>query len=185
MQIPNFDHNNVLPPHLGDPTVYGDLSPYHCTTLELCQKFSTSNDRIKILQNFILFREKMCSLGIVSGFQWLDGSFLENIEVIEGRSPRDLDVVTFYSGLSTEEEENLEECFPEFIYCELSKKKYLIDHYSVDYNYKPEATVEQTRYWIQLFTHNRLGVWKGILKISLNTPEDDQLALAYLKTVSL
>ncbi len=40
MPIPDFDHNHVIPPHLGDPSKGGDVSPFECTTLELCQKFS-------------------------------------------------------------------------------------------------------------------------------------------------
>ena len=42
-----------------------------------------------------------------------------------------------------------------------------------------------TRYWIQLFTHNRLGVWKGILRLELNTAEIDQEALTYLNNIEL
>ncbi|MDA1231040.1 MAG: hypothetical protein O2856_09720 [Planctomycetota bacterium] len=34
----------------------------------------------------------------MTGFQWLDGSFLEDIELGDGRPPRDLDVVTVYWG---------------------------------------------------------------------------------------
>ncbi len=33
-----------------------------------------------------------------------------------------------------------------------------------------------TRYWISLFSHNRLGVWKGMLRIALNTPSEDAAA---------
>jgi hypothetical protein len=38
MPIPPFDLNLVLPPHLGDPTVLDELSPYPCTTVELCAR---------------------------------------------------------------------------------------------------------------------------------------------------
>ena len=81
MPIPDFDHNHVLPPHLGNPIVHSELSPYPCTILELCAKFSTSPQRIAILKNFVQFRQKMTLNGVLFGFQWLDGSFLENIEV--------------------------------------------------------------------------------------------------------
>ena len=85
MPIPNFDHNNVLPPHLGNPTNRADLSPYSCSILELCHRFSTSNQRIQILKNFVTFRQRMNAMNIVKGFQWLDGSFLEDIEAAESR----------------------------------------------------------------------------------------------------
>ncbi|WP_414651656.1 DUF6932 family protein [Hafnia paralvei] len=34
-------------------------------------------------------------MGLAEGFQWVDGSFTENIELIERRTPNDVDVVTF------------------------------------------------------------------------------------------
>lgn len=183
MSIPNFDHNNVLPPHLGDPTDRTHLSPYPCSILELCHRFSTSADRIQILKNFVIFRQRMTTLGIVYGFQWLDGSFLENIETSESRPPKDLDVVTFFGGLSTADQTIIRTSFPEFSNPVLAKNNFFLDHYPVDYNYNPDVTVEQTRYWLQLFTHNRIGVWKGILRLSLNTPIEDQHALDYLDSI--
>lgn len=94
--IPNFDHNNVVPPHLGNPTETTDLSPYSCNSLELCQNFATTKERIEILKGLISFRHKMTLNGITEGFEWLDGSFIENIEITEKRPPRDLDLVTFF-----------------------------------------------------------------------------------------
>lgn len=183
MSIPPFDHNNVLPPHLGNPTDPTHLSPYSCTILELCHQFSTSANRIQILKNFIVFRQKMNFFGIIYGFQWLDGSFMENIEASERRPPSDLDVVTFYGGLSMDYQNNIKVNFPEFSNPTLAKDIFLLDHYGVDYSFNPDVTVEQTRYWVQLFTHNRFGIWKGILKLSLNTPIDDQNALDYLNSL--
>jgi hypothetical protein len=183
MPIPSFDHNNVLPPHLGDPTDRSHLSPYQCSILEVCHNFSTSANRILILKNFVRFRQRMTITGIIYGFQWLDGSFLENVEISQNRSPNDLDVVTFYGNLSIVEQTNIRASFPEFVNPGLSKANFFLDHYIVDYSYNPDVTVEQTRYWLQLFTHNRLGVWKGILRLPLNTPIEDQHALDYLNSI--
>ena len=47
----------------------------------------------------------------------------------------------------------------------------------------PIATVEQSSYWIQLFSHNRDAVWKGMLQIGLNTPTDDADALMFLNAI--
>lgn len=183
--IPDFDHNNVIPPHLGNPAVMTDLSPYPCNSLEICQKLGTTKERVEILKGLIVFRQRMMENGIVDGFQWLDGSFIENIEVTENRPPNDLDLVTFFGGLTIEEQKVKRTKFIEFFNPTLAKNNYKLDHYFVDYSFRPEVTIEMTRYWIQLFTHNRLGVWKGILRLELNTAEIDQEALTYLKNVEL
>ena len=73
--------------------------------------------------------------------------------------------------------------FLEFTNATVAKGSYKLDHYPVDYSYSPDVTVEMTRYWIQLFTHNRLGVWKGILRLELNTTDIDKLALEHLNGV--
>ncbi len=59
-------------------------------------RFSTSSARCKILEGLLDYRQAMHRIGLVSGFQWLDGSFLEDVETIEKREPRDIDVVTFF-----------------------------------------------------------------------------------------
>lgn len=183
MPIPDFDYNLVLPPHLGNPTNENDLSPYPSSTLEFCKHFSTSQERIAILKKYLGFRRKLNEHGIIHGFQWLDGSFLENIEVRENRAPNDLDLVTFYGGLSIEQQEQILESFPDFADPGLAKQNYLLDHYAVDYMFHPEVTVEQTRYWLQLFSHNRVGVWKGMLRLPLNTQENDEQASDYLNSL--
>lgn len=183
MPIPNFDHNNVLPPHLGNPVVPTDLSPYECSTLEFCQHFATSTERIVILKNFVSFRLKMNAHGISNGFQWIDGSFTENVEIALKRPPNDLDVVTFVRNLTSTQIVDIKSNFADFIIPSLAKANYKLDHYAVDFGYDPLVTVEQTRYWLQLFSHNRLGVWKGMLRLELNTVSHDQDALDYLNAL--
>ena len=57
-------------------------------------------------------------------------------------------------------------------------------HYLLDAGFRPEATLEHTRYWISLFSHNRSGVWKGMLRIELNTPAEDSAARLELAKVT-
>jgi hypothetical protein len=170
---------------LGSPRKREDLSPYHCTTLELCKVFANSKHRVEILKGLLAFREKITSHGILKGFQWIDGSFTENIELTENRPPNDLDLVTFFEGINQELVEKIQTNFEAFLKPQVSKNEYKLDHYPFDYTYKPDVTVEYTRYWIQLFTHNRKGIWKGILRLELNTPKIDKLALEYLEELVL
>lgn len=180
--IPDFDHNLVIPPHLGNPTVFNDLSPYRCSSIELCEKFATSPKRIEILNGFLSFRKELFNHGLLNGFQWLDGSFLEDIETREHRSPNDLDIVTIYFGYDRHFQDSLFTAFPEFANSQLSKQNYYIDHYPFDAGYSAKITVDYSRYWVQLFSHNRDAVWKGMLQIALNTPNEDLQALQYLNT---
>jgi hypothetical protein len=182
MTIPSFDHNNVLPPHLGTPTDKSDLSPYPCSILELCQEFASSRERIDILKGFLDFRDSMRQNGIINGFQWLNGSFLENIENSDQRPPNDIDVVTFFGGLSNADLYSIQQNFPDFSGPPLAKHNFYVDNYPVDYTYSPDATVELTRYWVQLFTHNRIGSWKGILRVEINTQNEDAQAISYLNS---
>ena len=174
--IPHFDHNLVLPPHLGDPVNSGQLSPYPCTTLDLCERLGTTVERRAILGKFLDFRERLSGEGLTNGFQWLDGSFLEDVETRDSRPPRDLDLVTVYWGYNEAFQTGLASRFPEFASPRLSKTAYSLDHYPFDAGADPPVTLEQTRYWILLFSHNRQGVWKGMLRIELDTPAEDAAA---------
>jgi len=171
--IPPFDHNGVVPPHRGNPTLPADLSPYPCTSRDLCERFATSAERVAILSGFLDFRERLESFGVTTGFQWLDGSFLEDIETREKRPPRDLDVVTVFWAMDPATQTAIQGGFREFFDPGASKATFHLDHYPFPIDFSPEVTVEYTRYWIQLFNHNRDGVWKGMLKIDLGTPLED------------
>ncbi len=180
MPIPDFDLNRVLPPHLGNPTLQAELSPYAATTVELCHAFATSPDRIKILQGYIRLRQVFQTSGLVEGFQLLDGSFLEDIEALENRPPEDIDVATFYWGFSLAAQQQLIANLPELVDHSKLKGAYMVDHYFVDAGVHPAVTVELSQYWYGLFSHRRDRLWKGMLRIELNTPNDDALASVLL-----
>jgi hypothetical protein len=186
MPIPDFDHNYVLPPHVGSPTDPGQISPYAATTLELALKFGTSPARKTILYKYLNFRSELKKHNLNNGYQWLDGSFLENIEISEGRSPRDLDLLTIFWGYDDSHLTVVNTIFPSFFDPGESKRLFQLDHYTINMEKAvvyPEATADLIRYWIQLFSHNRNSVWKGMLKINLNTPTDDNDAFNYLNSI--
>lgn len=152
------------------------LSPYPCTTLDVCQRLGTTVERRAILGKFLDFRERLRNEGLTNGFQWLDGSFVEDVEQRENRAPKDLDVVTVYWGYDRNFQTALATRFREFASPALSKAAYSLDHYNFDAGFNPAVTLEQTRYWILLFSHSRLGVWKGMLRVELNTTAEDAAA---------
>lgn len=185
--IPNFDHNHVTPPHIGNPTDISQLSPYLSNSFEFTKHFATSAQRVEILNGLLKFRKKLNNVGVIEGFQWLDGSFTENIEITEGRAPRDLDIVTLFNLniLSQHQIAEIQNNFKDFFDSEMSKINYKLDHYPFNYMMDPLFTIDYSRYWIQLFSHNRLGVWKGIIRLELNTPELDNRAFEYLNNLIL
>jgi len=180
MPIPSFDNNSVLPPHLGDPRQPNEISPYPCSSIELCDAFSTSPDRVRILGGLLHLRAQLRLHGMTTGFQWIDGSFLEDVEKTENRSPGDIDVVTFYWSDDQDFTTNFIAAFPDIANRAKIKADFFVDHFPIDVGYHPEATVEATRYWSDLFSHTRTGIWKGMLRIDLDTPADDNEAIALI-----
>ncbi len=182
MPIPAFDGIlNVLPPHLGDPREPTDLSPFPCTVAELCDRFATSPKRKSILNGFLNFRQELFNLGL-SGFQWLDGSFLEDIESEESRDPNDIDVVSFtessmdLSALRT----HIANTSPELLNRDHVKATYSVDHFLMPLGSKPALIVDNTRYWYGLFSHRRDRLWKGMLVVKLADKADDLAARTIL-----
>jgi hypothetical protein len=64
------------------------------------------------------------------------------------------------------------------------KKTYFVDHFPADIAYHPVATLLQTCYWQGLFSHRRNAIWKGLLRVELNTPVEDAAASVYLATLA-
>ena len=180
MPILDFDPNGVLLSHLGNPTSRRDLSPYECTSVELVDRFATSPERAAILRGFLEFRQELETRGLSHGSQWLDGSFLEDVETLEVCLFNDLDLLTVFWGCDRTFLDALMAAFPAFIDPTESKRQFRLDHFPLWANESPWGAVENTRYWIQLFTHRRDGVWKGMLKIPLGTAPDDAQAMQTL-----
>ena len=183
--IPPFNHNFVLPPYSGDsPANRMTQSPYRAEIMDLCTRFGTTASRINILKGFIQFRLELYKKGICNTIQWIDGSFVEDKLSRENAEPNDIDVVTFINLPSTMQQA-LVTSFPEFVDCRVSKQKYNVDHYIIDIS-SPTAAVRNTQYWLQLFSHNRYGVWKGLVEIPLYTNNTEDIkAMDYLNSLSV
>jgi hypothetical protein len=106
MSVPLFTIDGILPPFTGvgpgdDPAL---RSPYMADSIEVVARFGSSAGRRQILKGWLDQRSMLRGIGIVRGFQWLDGSFLEE------KDPKDLDVVCFFhfpDTVRTEEEQRL------------------------------------------------------------------------------
>jgi hypothetical protein len=178
--IPDFDHNGVLPPHTGDPRVSTDMSPYPVAMLEVVERFGISAERRVILAGLLQMRSDMRRAG-VEGFQWLDGSFCQDIEAQEDRPPGDIDVVSYGRPPAGFVETSPPQAW---LRATTAKPAYHVDHYLVNLNQRGEVLVESARYWTGLFSHTRMQIWKGMLRVELTAADDDQAAIDALSELS-
>lgn len=176
--LPSFTLSGVLPPfqpELG-PAVSAGRSPYRILPDDLVAAFATSPERRSLLRDLFEYRRKLRELGFRDAFQWIDGSFIEDVEMHKGRAPRDIDIVTFFSR-----PENVTslEAWREFVERHqhvLNPEELSVDCYYVDMSIPPEVIVSQAVYWYGLFSHQReTALWKGIVQLDLAA--DDTAAL--------
>lgn len=174
--IPSWNVAGVLPPiRPGAPGHSHDRSPYAALLLEVIDKFSTSSERIHILQGFLQLRAALHALGVVKGFQWVDGSFLEQVELLESRPPGDIDVVSYFDLPPGKSETDLVALHADLFDHEHVKTTYKVDHYPVVLGKSIDAfQVRQISYWYSMWSHRRDGLWKGFIQVSLDPTEDVQ-----------
>lgn len=112
-------------------------------------------------------------LGLTSGFQWLDGSFLEDIETLESRPPKDVDVVTYFYLPLGETQASLDAKAGNLFDHDHVKPTYLVDAYPHVLG-KPVDAIQVRRisYWYSMWSHRRNSVWKGFIQVDLDPKED-------------
>ncbi len=173
--IPNFNHSYVLPPFEGERMTSAHSSPYPVSASELVQRFATSAPRCVILDGLLRYRTELRSLGFVQGFQWLDGSFVEDVESREDRAPKDIDVVTFAHrpvGMNDQQVKAMLTTRTDLFVQERCKEGFHCDTNLVNLTTSPEWLVTQTRYWYGLYSHRRGdALWKGMLQLPLDSDD--------------
>lgn len=173
MSIPDFTLEGVLPPFRGDnPGGPGSLmSPFQATPSEVVERFGRSDGRTEILARWLEHRKALARAGISEGFQWLDGSFVEDKE------PNDLDVVLFLRRPSEVGAREFLEKNIDILERGRVKRDFRLDLLLVDLGGTARGLVDATRYYLQLFSHQRdTFIWKGIVHVPLYAPAEDTLA---------
>lgn len=183
--IPEFDLGQVLPPFMGDDVAghYLPRSPYSATMPELVGRFATSVERATILRGLLDLRASLRNVGFVDGFQWINGSFVENCEVVNGRPPSDVDVVSLLRRPPDLDEAAWEQLIEQhantLFSAEWTKEHHHCDTYYVDLDSDARVVAEQCAYWFGLFSHQRQTFrWKGLVQLEMIC--DDQGAEAAL-----
>jgi hypothetical protein len=172
--IPAWNLAGLLPPiRPGEEGHGNDRSPYSATMSDVVDRFGTTDDRRAILSGLLNYRQALYDLNIVEGFQWLDGSFAEDIEALEGRSPNDIDVVTFFKLPTGETQESVWPQLHHLFEVDQTKQLFRVDAYPM---VLAEATedrhVHQIAYWYSMWAHTRDRNWKGFLRVDLDPPAD-------------
>lgn len=181
--IPEFDIHGVVPPvRPGAPGHSPDRAPYASDMLGFCQRFGGTTERRAILRGLLELRAALHRAGMAEGFQWMDGSFAEDVERLRHCPPADVDVVTF-ALLGSEEEQlaRLQQA-PELFEPGSVKARYQVDHYVLPADgrgFAPQEFVRLVAYWSSLWSHQRgSGHWKGYVSVPLQS--NDAEARAWL-----
>lgn len=93
--VPSFDGRGLLPPVIGADETTRDRSPYFASMTELVATLGTTPWRENLLFGLLEYRKLLGHHGYTDGLQFIDGSFVENVEVGENRDPGDIDVFSF------------------------------------------------------------------------------------------
>ena len=172
--IPEWDSSAVIPAiDFGHPTSR-DRSPYKASALSIVKRFGHTSKRRRLLMGLLEFRADLHKAGLLRGFQWLNGSFAENVEGEKGEDPCDIDLVTFYRVPDGYTQSTLFSQYPDLFRHGTIKADYGLDTYFVTLNQvNPEEVVTRSTYWYSLFSHRREDyAWKGYVQIDLAADRD-------------
>lgn len=187
MSIPAFDLGLVLPPFLGDrPGSSATQSPYRATTDDLVHRLGSTPERNTLLRGLLNLRAALRDIGVSNGFQWIDGSFVEDKERRLGIAPADIDVVTIFNrpaGLENEADwdDHTEPYMLTLFDPPYCKARYRCDAFYIDASRSGTSVATSSAFWFSLFSHQRDTFrWKGVVRCELGPAGIDDLADAEL-----
>jgi len=182
--IPDWTAQGVLPPvDLLDPTS-ANRSPYQASVTDFVLRFASSNERCQIIDGLLRYRAALKEAGLTRGFQWVDGSFLEEVETLESRPPNDIDVVTFFQLPAGKTQTDIAAKHADLVDHDQVRTKYHVDAYLVHLGSDSERLVRQSSYWYSVWSHRRNLAWKGFVEIDLDDIHDPN-ARALLEIYSI
>ncbi len=154
----------------------------------MIDRFASTPERRIILTGLLAYRAALASIGLDTGFQWLNGSILEDIENLETRSPNDIDIIIFFRRPLIAKDPvawaSFFNHYRQLFSPSQNKAVYHCDTQFIDLDASAEDVASLTRFWFGLFSHRRNGVWKGMLTIPLAVSADDAAATALLSVKS-
>ncbi|HHM8031455.1 TPA: hypothetical protein ACRNPQ_006128 [Pseudomonas aeruginosa] len=178
--IPLWNHQGIIPPIDESNPTSPVRAPYQTDVVQIVERYATTFERCDVLEGFLSHRAQIHRMGIASGFQWLDGSFMENVELLEGRHPNDMDVVMFADIPKAVEQALQPQDIQMLVDNPWIKENYKVDFYLLPLSESPETLIEMAAYWYSIWSHRRSMQWKGFLSVRLESGLD-QNALDLLR----
>lgn len=188
----DFDHRGLIPPYYGKATSW-NRSPYTISLMEFAKSFSmgypefNATKRIEILKGFLEYRSILHNTGIIQGYQWINGSFVTNKELIKHEAPNDIDVVSVFILPVGDTQESFGNKHPHVFDNKSIKNRLHVDAFYIclePVNLDLDSLIEQVNYWNSLWSHQRESLlWKGYIKLSL-APDEDSLVNDELGKIS-
>jgi hypothetical protein len=178
--IPPWNAEGILPPIDAVAPTSANRAPYGVSLSDLVLRFSTSPERIAILTGFLNYRAALHAARLTSGFQWVNGSFMEQVEICprRHRPPNDVDVVTFYHLPAGATQATVVAAAPALFPSTAAehdalKATYRVDAYPISLGTPSDRLVNRSAYWYGLWAHQRDTLkWKGFLQLDLAPAED-------------
>ena len=159
------------------------MAPYKASIADVVKRFATSAERVGLLKGLLAYRQALRASGVVDGFQWIDGSFVEDVERSRRRAPADIDLVTFASRPAAVDGPDLDVWLIQhggLFDLDQTKAVFECDAFFVDLRKRGDLIVDDTRYWFGLFSHQRdTSLWKGMIQVPMFS--DDDVALEFLE----
>lgn len=178
--LPDWNPRGFLPPRL---TPAWTSSPYLVSLEQVIERFGYTERRCHLIGGFLDMRAELRRIGFERGFQWLAGSFLDEVERIEERDPGDIDTCSFlYNPESVQDDFELAVFLADHGHItdrKQAKKKYLCDSFLIPLQagqlaFNPESLAARMIHWIQLFGNEKqTEIVKGILQVDFETMDED------------
>lgn len=173
--IPDFNSHGIVPPirpGVEGESIASDRSPYETDILSFCRRFGATAERRVILNGFLRLRADLQQAGVTEGFQWINGSFTEDVEQTQRRSPNDVDVVTFAVLGDEQAQRRKVAALPNAMNPIRAKETYHVDHYWIAIDRQPQdiGYFHRVAYWYSMWSHQRdSGRWKGFIAVPLHS----------------
>lgn len=157
-------------------------SPYHASVEDLVLRFGTTPHRNHLLRGLLNLRAAFRAIGLMEGFQWINGSFVEDKEGRTGAPPGDIDIVTVFERPASL---RIESRWQAFIAPHIStlfspghcKASYGCEAFAIDLGKSGQNTAMLSAFWFGLFSHQRDTFrWKGVVQCPLGADPIDQAA---------